>query len=189
MFLLDTPGVLAPRIASVEMGLKLALCGESEPLGAPSCCLGVGPPGLAGCACFSQPGCGRPFRAVRSEPVKQPVQTSFQLPWASHCSEPTDPHSLQSACLLPAYSRGGAVRSSSASGWARCGAGLQCSRWPPGSRNCAGPPGGGGDPGRLPSLHSQQAPALWVSAGWGQVGCPLSPPGQTSLRKIALTYY
>uniref|UniRef100_A0A7N5KN67 Mitochondrial GTPase 1 n=1 Tax=Ailuropoda melanoleuca TaxID=9646 RepID=A0A7N5KN67_AILME len=27
MFLLDTPGVLAPRIASVEMGLKLALCG------------------------------------------------------------------------------------------------------------------------------------------------------------------
>ncbi|XP_078291171.1 mitochondrial ribosome-associated GTPase 1 isoform X1 [Panthera onca] len=27
MFLLDTPGVLAPRIESVEMGLKLALCG------------------------------------------------------------------------------------------------------------------------------------------------------------------
>ncbi|XP_025323530.1 mitochondrial ribosome-associated GTPase 1-like isoform X3 [Canis lupus baileyi] len=27
MFLLDTPGVLAPRIQSVEMGLKLALCG------------------------------------------------------------------------------------------------------------------------------------------------------------------
>lgn len=32
MFLLDTPGVLAPRIESVEMGLKLALCGE---LGSP----------------------------------------------------------------------------------------------------------------------------------------------------------
>lgn len=28
MFLLDTPGVLAPRIQSVEMGLKLALCGK-----------------------------------------------------------------------------------------------------------------------------------------------------------------
>lgn len=28
MFLLDTPGVLAPRIESVETGLKLALCGE-----------------------------------------------------------------------------------------------------------------------------------------------------------------
>uniref|UniRef100_A0A8C6CL98 Mitochondrial GTPase 1 n=1 Tax=Moschus moschiferus TaxID=68415 RepID=A0A8C6CL98_MOSMO len=27
MFLLDTPGVLAPRIPSVEIGLKLALCG------------------------------------------------------------------------------------------------------------------------------------------------------------------
>ncbi|XP_029788708.1 mitochondrial ribosome-associated GTPase 1 isoform X4 [Suricata suricatta] len=27
LFLLDTPGVLAPRIGSVEMGLKLALCG------------------------------------------------------------------------------------------------------------------------------------------------------------------
>lgn len=27
MFLLDTPGVLAPRIESVETGLKLALCG------------------------------------------------------------------------------------------------------------------------------------------------------------------
>ncbi|XP_022354941.1 mitochondrial ribosome-associated GTPase 1 isoform X2 [Enhydra lutris kenyoni] len=27
MFLLDTPGVLSPRIESVEMGLKLALCG------------------------------------------------------------------------------------------------------------------------------------------------------------------
>ncbi|XP_010855550.1 PREDICTED: mitochondrial ribosome-associated GTPase 1 [Bison bison bison] len=27
MFLLDTPGVLAPRIPSVETGLKLALCG------------------------------------------------------------------------------------------------------------------------------------------------------------------
>lgn len=27
MFLLDTPGVLAPHIASVETGLKLALCG------------------------------------------------------------------------------------------------------------------------------------------------------------------
>lgn len=27
MFLLDTPGVLAPRIGSVETGLKLALCG------------------------------------------------------------------------------------------------------------------------------------------------------------------
>ncbi|XP_004375057.1 mitochondrial ribosome-associated GTPase 1 [Trichechus manatus latirostris] len=27
VFLLDTPGVLAPRIESVEMGLKLALCG------------------------------------------------------------------------------------------------------------------------------------------------------------------
>ncbi|XP_062959157.1 mitochondrial ribosome-associated GTPase 1 isoform X1 [Cynocephalus volans] len=27
MFLLDTPGVLAPQIGSVEMGLKLALCG------------------------------------------------------------------------------------------------------------------------------------------------------------------
>lgn len=39
MFLLDTPGVLAPRIESVEMGLKLALCGELEPpLSAPSCC-------------------------------------------------------------------------------------------------------------------------------------------------------
>lgn len=28
VFLLDTPGVLAPRIGSVETGLKLALCGE-----------------------------------------------------------------------------------------------------------------------------------------------------------------
>lgn len=28
MFLLDTPGVLAPRIESVETGLKLALCGK-----------------------------------------------------------------------------------------------------------------------------------------------------------------
>lgn len=31
MFLLDTPGVLAPRIPSVETGLKLALCGEPDP--------------------------------------------------------------------------------------------------------------------------------------------------------------
>lgn len=31
MFLLDTPGVLAPRIQSVETGLKLALCGEPAP--------------------------------------------------------------------------------------------------------------------------------------------------------------
>lgn len=31
MFLLDTPGVLAPRIPSVETGLKLALCGEPNP--------------------------------------------------------------------------------------------------------------------------------------------------------------
>lgn len=28
VFLLDTPGVLAPRIESVETGLKLALCGK-----------------------------------------------------------------------------------------------------------------------------------------------------------------
>uniref|UniRef100_A0A8C9NWV7 G domain-containing protein n=1 Tax=Spermophilus dauricus TaxID=99837 RepID=A0A8C9NWV7_SPEDA len=28
IFLMDTPGVLAPRIGSVETGLKLALCGE-----------------------------------------------------------------------------------------------------------------------------------------------------------------
>lgn len=28
MFLLDTPGVLSPRIESVETGLKLALCGK-----------------------------------------------------------------------------------------------------------------------------------------------------------------
>lgn len=31
MFLLDTPGVLAPRIQSVETGLKLALCGKPLP--------------------------------------------------------------------------------------------------------------------------------------------------------------
>lgn len=34
MFLLDTPGVLSPRIESMETGLKLALCGEwSCPVG------------------------------------------------------------------------------------------------------------------------------------------------------------
>lgn len=31
VFLLDTPGVLAPRIESVETGLKLALCGKCLP--------------------------------------------------------------------------------------------------------------------------------------------------------------
>lgn len=41
MFLLDTPGVLAPRIGSVETGLKLALCGEP---GLPSAVLPAGPP-------------------------------------------------------------------------------------------------------------------------------------------------
>lgn len=40
MFLLDTPGVLAPRIGSVETGLKLALCGEP---GLPSAVLPAGP--------------------------------------------------------------------------------------------------------------------------------------------------
>lgn len=30
MHLLDTPGVLPPRIESVETGMKLALCGESK---------------------------------------------------------------------------------------------------------------------------------------------------------------
>lgn len=40
MFLLDTPGVLAPRIGSVETGLKLALCGE---LGLPSAMPPAGP--------------------------------------------------------------------------------------------------------------------------------------------------
>lgn len=30
MYLLDTPGVLPPRIESVETGMKLALCGEQN---------------------------------------------------------------------------------------------------------------------------------------------------------------
>lgn len=30
MYLIDTPGVLSPRIGSVETGLKLALCGKMD---------------------------------------------------------------------------------------------------------------------------------------------------------------
>lgn len=30
MYLLDTPGVLPPKIESLETGMKLALCGEQD---------------------------------------------------------------------------------------------------------------------------------------------------------------
>lgn len=30
MYLVDTPGVLPPRLGDVETGMKLALCGEVE---------------------------------------------------------------------------------------------------------------------------------------------------------------
>ena len=30
MYLVDTPGLLPPRLGDVEMGMKLALCGEVE---------------------------------------------------------------------------------------------------------------------------------------------------------------
>ncbi|XP_036121565.1 mitochondrial ribosome-associated GTPase 1 isoform X2 [Molossus molossus] len=86
MFLLDTPGVLAPRIESVETGLKLALCDR---------------------------------------------QSGQVWAWPS-CSLWLRPR--VSLTLLPV------------------------------SRNRVGSPGWGGDPGRLPSLHPQQAPALWVRA-------------------------
>ena len=66
MFLLDTPGVLAPRIPSVETGLKLALCGEPDPhppQQAPRS------PGWAACA---WPGCSQLTLLAPSEPVGPP---------------------------------------------------------------------------------------------------------------------
>lgn len=35
MYLVDTPGVLPPRLGDVEMGMKLALCGEVVARGSP----------------------------------------------------------------------------------------------------------------------------------------------------------
>ncbi|XP_022354947.1 mitochondrial ribosome-associated GTPase 1 isoform X8 [Enhydra lutris kenyoni] len=106
MFLLDTPGVLSPRIESVEMGLKLALC-DRRPQTAD--------------------------RGLESLPPRQGCQ---------------EPQRLR-------LSREGSLECQGQED-------MQGSAWPPASRNRAGPPGGGGDPGRLPSLHPQQAPALWT---------------------------
>lgn len=35
MYLVDTPGVLPPRLGDVETGMKLALCGEAVVRGSP----------------------------------------------------------------------------------------------------------------------------------------------------------
>ena len=39
MYLVDTPGVLPPKLGDMETGMKLALCGEVEAVarGAPKC--------------------------------------------------------------------------------------------------------------------------------------------------------
>lgn len=40
MYLVDTPGVLPPKLGDVETGMKLALCGEVEAVaggGVPKC--------------------------------------------------------------------------------------------------------------------------------------------------------
>lgn len=168
MFLLDTPGVLAPRIQSVEMGLKLALCGKWGGF-------------EGGRQAWNG---GLPFLDVA-------IADASGLCWASRPSSLCGPSSQQSRARhrsdsrspwpgehLPfsVYCRGRAVRPGALE--SRCWAGFQSSHWPPGPRNRVGPPCRGGDPGRLPSLHPQQAPALWVSAGCGAAAGPLSPPVQ-----------
>lgn len=102
MFVLDTPGVLSPRIESVEMGLKLALCGESGPLSAPPT-PAAGPDGL----CLLQAG---------------------RLTGASPCSHPADrgPESLRPGQGCQEPQRLGL----SGEGHLRAGAGRACGAQP-----------------------------------------------------------
>lgn len=62
MYLVDTPGVLSPKLGDVETGMKLALCGEVEAVaggGLPRCGfelrLGLVPEAGAGVCCSRPP--------------------------------------------------------------------------------------------------------------------------------------
>uniref|UniRef100_A0A8D2A7A8 Mitochondrial ribosome associated GTPase 1 n=1 Tax=Sus scrofa TaxID=9823 RepID=A0A8D2A7A8_PIG len=154
MFLLDTPGVLAPRIQNVETGLKLALCGEPGPQ----------TPGRVGWASLGQ-AAAEPCRAVAQDISGSANGPGPQrMPW--HPPSPAEPSASPGGGVLFPFDRWGwEARSGSLSRLPQrpTGAPTAHPRLPV-PRNRAGPPGGGGDPGRLPPLHPQQAPAPGVRA-------------------------